>query len=196
MPVTNTKFSLNLATVKDKEASAQDDIPSARTSEIVEGLIWLGNVKDAKNIVKLKQLGITHILNCADDVSNYFEGEFVYCNLQVKDFARDSGISRVFPRALQFVQEVRDSKGRMLVHCMAGQNRSVTISIIILMHLHQWTLRQSYDYLLAKREGICPFDDNKRELIQYELRSYGSNSMNEKDFILVQNLRRPETAHL
>ena len=52
--------------------------------------IFLGSGRDAENLEKLRENKITHILNVADDVPNFYEricpGEFVYHNLGVADF--------------------------------------------------------------------------------------------------------------
>jgi protein-tyrosine phosphatase len=66
-------------------------------------------------------------------VQNYFPGEFVYLNLNVKDWGKDEGISRVFQLAREFVEGVKRAQQRVLVHCLAGVNRSVTVTIALLM---------------------------------------------------------------
>lgn len=80
-------------------------------SDIFEGRIWLGAGRDAENLDKLVSHGITHILNCADDVENFHEksGLFVYKNLFVADFGGDDGISRVFSDAFSFVDSALES---------------------------------------------------------------------------------------
>jgi dual specificity MAP kinase phosphatase len=67
--------------------------------------LWLGSGRNAENADQLKQNSITHILNVADDVPSFHEasGDFIYSKLNVKDFGDDSGISRVFESAVDFV---------------------------------------------------------------------------------------------
>lgn len=70
--------------------------------------IWLGRGRDAQNIEKLREIGITHILNVADDVPNYHEGlkMFTYCSLKVADFGQEvGGIGKHFGKAFQFLQQ-------------------------------------------------------------------------------------------
>ena len=65
-------------------------------SEVWDG-VFLGAGRDAENLAQLRAHGITHVLNCADDVPNFHEGEpgLVYENLGVGDFGTDAGIARV-----------------------------------------------------------------------------------------------------
>ena len=85
-----------------------------------------GELEEAARIHRetLEALGITHVLNVADDVPNFHEGAGIeYCNLSVGDFGTDVGISRVFPTALGFVRSALESPGgRVLIHC--GTTRS------------------------------------------------------------------------
>jgi len=137
---------------------------------------------------------ITHVLNVADDVENYHHDKFVYLNLNVSDFGKDRGISRVFDDALAFTQEVQqDPKGRLFIHCLAGQNRSVTVTIAILMKLRNLSLKDAYLYVRERRPRACPFKDNREELIKYEFSIYGKNTMSVEDFTTVQNLRLVST---
>lgn len=73
--------------------------------------LFLGSGRDAENLTKLIENGVTHVLNVADDIPNFHGREvnrdgkrrFSYCNLDVTDFGGDAGISRVFGRAAAFV---------------------------------------------------------------------------------------------
>ena len=59
---------------------------------VVPERLWLGAGRDAANLPKLVEHGITHVLNCADDVPNFHEGEpgLAYLCLGVADFGADA----------------------------------------------------------------------------------------------------------
>jgi hypothetical protein len=68
-----------------------------RRRDKVDGKIWaneiypsvfLGSGQDASNLEQLRKHGITHIINVANDVPNYHEGDegLTYCSLMVGDF--------------------------------------------------------------------------------------------------------------
>lgn len=98
-------------------------------NEILPG-IFLGGAADAQRLEVMQERGITHILNVADDVKNFHPEHFTYLRLEVKDFGRDEGISRVFEKGLRFVKEATEGKGKVLVHCMAGV-RPPVFSIVL-----------------------------------------------------------------
>lgn len=45
-------------------------------SNILDNKIYLGAGRDAKNLEQLLNYKITHIINCADDVENYYENYY------------------------------------------------------------------------------------------------------------------------
>jgi hypothetical protein len=74
---------------------------------------------------------------------------------------------------------------RILVHCLKGENRSVTIVLALLMLLYpSWSLDRAHRLLLSQRHtATCPFKDNRAELLAFERNiRHGVNSMTDKDF--------------
>jgi len=86
----------------------------------------------------------------------------------VKDFGADKGISRVFQQAYEFVDEIRRKKGKVLVHCAAGMNRSVTVTVAVKMMLDNVTLKEAFEDVKRKRHQASPFNDNRQELVRFE----------------------------
>ena len=108
-------------------------------SEILKGRLWLGAGRDAEHKECLCAHGITHILNCTDDVPNFHEDDpsLTYCKLWVGDFGNDIGIRRVFPQAHDFVKSAfQETTNKVLVHCANGSNRSATIVISLMMNIN------------------------------------------------------------
>ncbi|CAE8690978.1 unnamed protein product, partial [Polarella glacialis] len=71
-------------------------------SDILDGWLWLGSGQNASLLPQLKARGITHVLNCADDVPNFHEADpaasfLTYCCLAIADFGGDAGSRRTFP---------------------------------------------------------------------------------------------------
>jgi hypothetical protein len=73
-------------------------------TRVLPGL-WLGSAKHASDLAALRAHGITHICNAADDVGNFFAGEFLYLNLHVADCGQDKGIARVFTLVEKWVRD-------------------------------------------------------------------------------------------
>ena len=153
------------------------------TDEANDFKLFLGAGRDAQNLEQLQRARITHILNVADDVPNFFEHSdqitLAYENLNVGDFGTDAGISRVFEKAARFVQEeVVASKGRVLVHCANGSNRSATIVIALVMMLKDLPLSNAW-MSVCKERKVLPLKDNRKELLAYENAQRGQTTMRE-----------------
>ena len=106
---------------------------------------------------KLYDLGITHILNTAKQLPHYHENskkyKFVYMKIPLMDDESEN-ITTVMDQAKAFIQRVEEIKGRVLVHCIAGASRSVTIVMMYFMMVHRVPLRQIYSYIKAIRPQV------------------------------------------
>ena len=142
--------------------------------------LFLGSGQDASNVEKLRENGVTHIVNVADDVENFHPGQFVYCNLNVTDFGGDAGISRVFEQAADFIREATltcetDEPGvgpGILVHCANGSNRSSTVVIACLMILQGLDLKAAFDAVKKAHRKTHPLADNRKQLMDFERSLY------------------------
>lgn len=87
-------------------------------SEIIDGFLYLGSDVVASDRDILKKNGITHVINCAADYSaNYFESEIKYKKYHLKDHVREN-IECVFYNAMHFLDDARNSGGKVYVHCV------------------------------------------------------------------------------
>jgi protein-tyrosine phosphatase len=101
--------------------------------EVYPGL-YLGNAAFASDADLLTGLGITHIVNCAKEVPDYFKGDFnfEYLHLMLDDIPNEN-ITRFFELSRKFIKESLDNRKIVLVHCWAGISRSVTVVIYYLV---------------------------------------------------------------
>jgi len=97
-----------------------------------------------------------------------------YCNLKVSDYGQDEGISRCFPEAITFAklayEGFKQGKGKMLVHCRFGMNRSPTVVTAILMELELLSLAKSWKSLKTLCHSAYPQVDNRKQLVSYEMK--------------------------
>jgi len=182
-----------MADLKSTVTSRLSSCGRSWASEICSGWLFLGCASDAQNLTRLREYRISHVLNVADDVPNFFEStkEFHYLQLGVKDFGADKGISRVFHSAFEFVDDVRKKKGKVLVHCAAGMNRSVTVAVALKMLLDNVPLKESFEEVKRKRPQAAPFQDNRQELLKFEKKIYGCNSLSLEEFGQLIRARTP-----
>lgn len=147
-------------------------------SEILPKKLYLGGIHSASNEKKFKEYQISAILNCSPGVKNYFEKTLLYKNLDIQDDVKHK-IEDLFKEAHEFIN---DNKV-VLVHCLGGASRSVTIVISYLMKYKGMTLQESYQMLKEKRFIIRPNIGFMRQLLDYEVELYGKESLDFQDYI-------------
>jgi hypothetical protein len=99
--------------------------------EILEGL-YLGNRESARDLRRLREAGITHIVNCTGELPNYHEGQFVYLGMKMLD--PDPSFHERIPTVCAFIDDAR-RQGKVLVHCFASISRSPAVVLTYLCHL-------------------------------------------------------------
>lgn len=137
--------------------------------------LMLGGMQAASDKAHLDEVGVTHILNVADEVECYFLNDFKYLHCQIADGGGDDSIVPAFTTAAHFVKEAIAEDGRVLIHCWAGINRSSTVTMAVLMQLEGWTLAKAYNHTLQQRT-IHPFAGNKKKIAQWELETRGQST--------------------
>ena len=122
-------------------------------SELAPGL-FVGSDIVARDLSKLRQHGITHIINCAANVCrNYFPSDFTYLHYFLKD-TRTESIECIFYNTLAFIQGALSAGGKVLVHCMQGVSRSVTVCLAYVIFTKKLSFEQVYSDAKDMR-GIC-----------------------------------------
>mmetsp|Transcript_28858 Transcript_28858/g.45667 ORF Transcript_28858/g.45667 Transcript_28858/m.45667 type:complete len:274 (+) Transcript_28858:36-857(+) len=137
-------------------------------SYILSNFIYLGNDRDSANLELLQQLKISHVLNCAGlDICNEYPSHIearVICAEDVDGFDIVTGF---LDECFEFLDACRRNKGRILVHCMMGMNRSVTIIIAYLMYAYNMTLWKAVAFVAERRGWILQNESFRRQLIEY-----------------------------
>ncbi|CAE8723988.1 unnamed protein product [Polarella glacialis] len=131
--------------------------------------LFLGSKLAAEDRDVLRRHGITHILNTASEIPNYFEGTSeapIYLHLSLQD-SKEDNIRNEFQRCIEFIDAASD-RGKVLVHCQAGISRSSTIVMAYLMARNRMTLRESFLFVKERRENIGPNEHFMRALAVYE----------------------------
>lgn len=110
--------------------------------------LYLGDHKDASDLMLLHGCGITHILNCAAEVPRWYPTDFRYLHLKLRD--PDLTFIDRIPRICGFIRAGR-KRGGVLVHCIAGLSRSPSA---ILAYLRQRGMGQDEALdLISRRVG-------------------------------------------
>ncbi len=124
--------------------------------------LYLGSIEDAFNYKKLKSLGITHILNAAVEIPNFYEGQFIYKKIHAQDVPKFQ-MSKHFDEIADFIHD-GVTNGKIFVHCFCGISRSTTSILAYLIKYKNQEISHSLNFIKRKRWIICPNDGFIRQL--------------------------------
>lgn len=147
--------------------------------EIIPG-VYLGNYKFAKNGPLLKSLKITHVINCAKETQQGLPriDRIEYKILPLDDHPSEN-ISQYFQPTIEYIDNVIQNGGRIVIHCYAGISRSATILIAYLMYKFKYTPEETTERVRKLRSIVNPNSGFKTQLQQYHTWLY--NSWNSKN---------------
>uniref|UniRef100_A0A8C8VIX7 Dual specificity protein phosphatase n=1 Tax=Pelusios castaneus TaxID=367368 RepID=A0A8C8VIX7_9SAUR len=131
--------------------------------------LYLGSARDSANMETLAQLGIRYILNVTPNLPNLFEeqGGFRYKQIPISDHWSQN-LARFFPEAIAFIDEAVSQNCGVLVHCLAGVSRSVTVTVAYLMQRLNLSLNDAYDLVKRKKADISPNFNFMGQLLDFE----------------------------
>ncbi|GKV38577.1 hypothetical protein SLEP1_g46468 [Rubroshorea leprosula] len=140
----------------------EDNVPC----QIEEGL-FLGSIAAANNKNALKSSNITHVLTVASSLRPAHTNDFVYKVIPVLD-KEDTNITQYFDECFDFIDEAKRRGGGVLVHCLVGRSRSVTIVVAYLMKKRGMSPSQALEYVKSKRPQAAPNSGFLSQLQEFE----------------------------
>lgn len=143
-------------------------------NKVLPGL-YLGNFRDAKDTVQLTENKITHILSIHDN-SRPILMDKVYLCLPVSD-SPTQNISQFFSQCNDFIHSARVNGDNVLVHCLAGVSRSVTVVVAYVMTVTELGWRDSLNAVRGARSCAGPNCGFQRQLLEFQ----HENLMQEKE---------------
>ena len=158
-------------------------------NQIINDKLYLGDKNGALSEKVLKDLKITHIINCTPKppdhiekftsrgyIKNYFEDNeemnIKYMRVAIDDsFLQD--IKTHFENAIHFINAaLSENEGmndnRVYIHCFAGISRSSTITIAYLMNTRKMGYDEAYQFVKERREVVKPNEGFAEQLRKYE----------------------------
>jgi len=102
--------------------------------------LFLGDRVDATDRERLRQRGVTHVVNCSRELPCHFEGDFAYLWLRMDD--PDPAFGDKIAASRDFIDAGR-RQGKVLVHCTGGVSRSPAVILAYLCHLDAAVTRLS-----------------------------------------------------
>eukprot|EP01121_Diplochlamys_sp_Union-15-3_P012318 TRINITY_DN3678_c0_g1_i1.p1 TRINITY_DN3678_c0_g1~~TRINITY_DN3678_c0_g1_i1.p1 ORF type:complete len:156 (+),score=21.12 TRINITY_DN3678_c0_g1_i1:82-549(+) len=136
--------------------------------KIIEEHIYLGSIFNAYNIIDLVNSDIGYIINVGDTKSSAKYPENIKTLYRpLSDFG-DSDLVSVFDECFQMFDEAKKNNKKVLIHCMAGVNRSASVLIAYLMQHKKWRLKEALQFVKERRSFISPHPGYIRQLVEYE----------------------------
>ncbi|KAI7697919.1 Dual specificity protein phosphatase 22 [Sarcoptes scabiei] len=114
-------------------------------NKILDGL-FIGNIRDSRNFEQLKANSITHMVSIHDDTAL---GSRIECN--------------------DFIHSARLAGGNVLIHCLAGMSRSVSIVAGYLISVTSITINEALDAIRSVRSISAPNPGFYRQLLDFEI---------------------------
>ncbi|XP_037040688.1 dual specificity protein phosphatase 3-like [Bradysia coprophila] len=134
--------------------------------------LFVGNGSAAKNLVYLKRVGITHVVNMAesdvDTDANYYRNDNInYLGVAIAD-SPSTKINDHFEAVTKFIENgIKRDGGKVLVHCFMGYSRSATCAIAYLMICEK--LDATTACQIIKSKHVCrPNDGFLQQLVELD----------------------------
>lgn len=142
---------------------------------ILDNFLYLGGDLVAKDLDKLKENKITHVINCAADYSaNYCEKDGIkYLPFHLKDHVREN-IECCFYQVIDFMETAKKEGGRVYVHCVQGVSRSTTMCLCYMIFTQKITLEDGLKNIRDRRQIANPNMTFMAQLIWFYKRLYGA----------------------
>lgn len=135
--------------------------------KIIDG-IYLGNINSVYDYEELKKLGITHIISVVAGFYPYLSDDknFNYLILNALD-TENTDLSEYFEICNNYIDEALENNNKLLIHCMAGRSRSVTILCAYIIKKFGMNVENSLKSIKNKRNIIEPNQGFLKQLQEY-----------------------------
>jgi hypothetical protein len=153
--------------------------PTTHAPSAITSWLFVGDRADAADADRLLALGITHVLNVATNCpAPPHAHQFVYEHLPIFDSDAQK-IADVLPRALALIRDAHTSGGRVLVHCIMGVSRSVTLAAAYLVSAAgpRLPLATALALLVRQRPVAMPNAGFRLQLALFEYAEQGTSSV-------------------
>ncbi|KAG8522708.1 Protein phosphatase Slingshot-3 [Galemys pyrenaicus] len=129
--------------------------------------LYLGSEWNAANLEELQRNRVSHILNMAREIDNFFPERFTYHNVRLWD-EESSQLLPHWKETHRFVEAARAQGSRVLVHCKMGVSRSAATVAAYAMKQYGWSLEQALRHVQELRPIARPNPGFLRQLQTYQ----------------------------
>ncbi|XP_023676391.1 dual specificity protein phosphatase 5 isoform X3 [Paramormyrops kingsleyae] len=155
-------------------AQHKPDYDQGKPVEILP-FLYLGSAYHASRQDYLDDLHITALLNVSRRDTEQSKGHCNYKWIPVED-NHTADIHSHFQEAIDFIDCVKQTGGKVLVHCEAGISRSPTICMAYIMKTKRLHLEEAFDFIKQRRALISPNFGFMGQLLQFESEVFSTAS--------------------
>jgi len=128
--------------------------------------LYLGTCRASAFRERLKQHQISHILSVAHECRPLFPQDFNYMVVKARDIY-DQDLISYFDRTYEFIED-GIKNGGVLIHCIAGVSRSVTVAVAYFMKKYNMSAYEALDSIQRVWERAHPNEGFFEQLQFYE----------------------------
>ncbi|XP_019500672.1 PREDICTED: protein phosphatase Slingshot homolog 3 isoform X3 [Hipposideros armiger] len=129
--------------------------------------LYLGSEWNAANLEELQRNRVSHILNMAREIDNFYPERFIYHNVRLWD-EESAQLLPHWKETHSFVEAARAQGTRVLVHCKMGVSRSAATVVAYAMKQYGWSLEQALRHVQELRPIARPNPGFLRQLQTYQ----------------------------
>ncbi|XP_012233356.1 dual specificity protein phosphatase 15 [Linepithema humile] len=134
-------------------------------NKVLPGL-YVGNYQDSKDADQLERFEITHILAIHDTARRLHSDKHYLCILAAD--SPDQNLSQYFSLCNDFIHAARLRGGNVLIHCLAGMSRSVTVAVAYIMSTTNLSWKEALKVVKVGRSIANPNVGFQQQLKDFE----------------------------
>ncbi|KAI5696784.1 hypothetical protein M8J76_006413 [Diaphorina citri] len=134
-------------------------------NKVLPGL-YVGNYRDSKDAVQLDRFNITHIVAIHDSARKIHPDKHYLCVLASDTV--EQNLAQFFPLCNDFIHAARLRGGCVLIHCLAGMSRSVTVTIAYIMSVTSLNWKEALKVVRVGRAIANPNNGFQKQLQDFE----------------------------
>ncbi|XP_075159771.1 uncharacterized protein LOC142232929 [Haematobia irritans] len=135
-------------------------------NKVLPGL-YVGNYRDSKDTQQLDKFKITHIVAIHDSPRRLLPDKHYLCVMAAD--TPDQNLSQYFTVCNDFIHAARLREGNVLIHCLAGMSRSVTVAVAYIMTATNLSWKDALKVVRAGRAVANPNVGFQTQLQEFEM---------------------------